>query len=363
MKFISSGVYFNQIDTFRFFAVFLVLVSHWLNGAAYYDTLEQMHLGAIGVEFFFVISGFLISLQLMSYKEAVNRKEVSFGKAIKTFFIRRVLRIFPLYYFVLFLATVFNDGEIREAFWWNLTYLSNFYFIKVQSWNPIFSHFWSLSVEEHFYLGWPFLLLFFKRKIYPYLFLIISLIAIGFRWYSFSTLEGYYFDTYAHTLSCLDLFMFGGALAFLYRYKKDWFEKLFASGWQRYLVFFGFLMLMIFWMKNDKVEIFKVVYLRFIIGIFYTFTIGFLVVGVKGFFGKVFNNKTLIYLGKLSYGIYLIHNFVPGLLLEIKKLNLYLEVEFVIYLIVTILISMILQKVIELPFRRLNRHFKIREHK
>ena len=330
---------------------------------SHYSFIDQMHFGAIGVEFFFVISGFLISLQLMTYKEATERKEVTIVKAVKTFFIRRVLRIFPLYYFVLFLTTLFNHGEIRDAFWWNLTYLSNIYFIKVQSWNPIFSHFWSLSVEEHFYLGWPFLLLFFKRKFYPHLFLIISLIAVGFRLYSFMTLDGYYFATYAHTISCLDLFMFGGVLAFLYRYKKDWFEKLFASGWQRYGIFVGFIVLMIFWVENSKMEIFHVVFLRFIRGFFYAFTLGFLVVGVKGFFGKIFNNKYLVYLGKLSYGIYLIHNFIPGLLLEIKKLNLFIEIEFLIYLITTILISIILQKMIELPFRKLNRHFRLLKDK
>ena len=174
-------MYFKQLDSLRFFAVLLVLFSHWLSG---FPIVEKLRLGAIGVEIFFVISGFLISLQLYQYKNFIEARQTTFSKAIFVFYIRRVLRIFPLYYFILILATSINSGEIRTAAVWNFGYASNFYFIKVQHWTSTFSHFWSLSVEEHFYLAWPFLILLAGRSLLPYLFLVLCSLSVYFRYTS-----------------------------------------------------------------------------------------------------------------------------------------------------------------------------------
>ena len=149
-------MYFKQIDSLRFFAVFLVLISHWLFGLPF---VEKLKLGTIGVELFFVISGFLISLQLYKYKLEIDTKISSLKNTIKVFYIRRILRIFPLYYFVLIVATLINKGELMDAVVWNFSYTTNFYFIKIQHWPGIFSQFWSVSVEEHFYIFWPLIVL------------------------------------------------------------------------------------------------------------------------------------------------------------------------------------------------------------
>lgn len=110
--------YYKQIDSFRFFAAFAVAVSHWLH---YIPVVEDLKLGYVGVDFFFVISGFLISYQLIDLNKAVSEGRVGVGKGIFNFILRRGLRIFPLYYFVLLLATAFNDGAIREVFIYNIT--------------------------------------------------------------------------------------------------------------------------------------------------------------------------------------------------------------------------------------------------
>ena len=73
---------------------------------------------------------------------------------------RRFLRIFPLYYAVLFASFVIDLEPVRETIAWHVSYLSNFYFVKTQSWGGPISHFWSLDVEEQFYLFWPLVLLF-----------------------------------------------------------------------------------------------------------------------------------------------------------------------------------------------------------
>jgi peptidoglycan/LPS O-acetylase OafA/YrhL len=349
-------MYFSQIDSFRFIAVFLVLVSHWMHDVAYVNAL---YLGPMGVEFFFAISGFLISLQLYDYYEKVRTNSVRRSHALKTFFARRVLRIFPLYYFVLFLLTAFDVGTLRQAFWWNVSYLSNFYFIKTEQWAPTFSHFWSLSVEEHFYLVWPLLLLFIPRRWWPGLFVTLIIVAVGFRYYYFYTTPGYFFYTYCHTIACLGLFMMGAILAYLYKYQRQRFDYFFGPGWLRYIMPILFVALVVYWILHPDPEAFNAIYRRSFLSVFYAYLIGTLVVGVRGVFGWVYNNSMLISLGKLSYGIYLIHNFIPVLLIDLRDYGLRLWMLFIIYFIVTIILSYLLHRFVEQPMRRWNRYFTL----
>jgi len=348
-------MYFKQIDSFRFFAVLLVLFSHWLSG---FPLVEKLRLGAIGVEIFFVISGFLISLQLFQYKNLIDTKQTSSGKAIFVFYVRRFLRIFPLYYFILILATWINSGEIRTAAAWNFGYASNFYFIKVQHWTSTFSHFWSLSVEEHFYLVWPLVIIFLNRTYLPLLFVAFCALSMYFR-YTNLIHNPNFFVVYAHTLSCVDLFVLGGMLAFLYEYKRDLFHHVFRNKHIRLLVLIAYAGLYAIWYLRPDLTSFNWAFQRFFQGIVFASVIGFLVIGLKGRLGSMLSHKIPVHLGKLSYGIYLTHNFVPGILLPIRQLDLPVFIEFSIYLTATIMGSEILYRFIETPIRNLNRYFKL----
>ncbi|MES2514481.1 MAG: acyltransferase [Bacteroidota bacterium] len=348
-------MYFKQIDSLRFFAVSLVLLAHWSYGLPY---VERLRFSSIGVDLFFVISGFLISLQLYDFKNNIDKGQVTFSKTLKIFYVRRMLRIFPLYYFIIFVSALFNTGEIREALFWNIGYLSNFYFIKMQHWTSTFSHFWSLSVEEHFYLAWPFIVLLTSKKHLPYVFVCVSLLAVLFRYVSFSQNHNL-FIVNIHTVSCLDLFMIGGALAYIYKYQHNLFMKIFSSVTYRYAILCCFIFLYYILVVRFDLVNFNWIFQRPLLGIVYASVIGFLVIGVTGNMGRLLENKYLIHLGKLSYGIYLVHNFIPGVLLPIKKIGLPFYIEFLVYFIVTYVISELLHRWIEKPVRNLNRHFKI----
>ena len=121
-----------------------------------------------------------------------------------------------------------------------------------------------------------------------------------------------------------------------------------------------FFVLFLIYFFKPKWELFNWVFQRFFFGFFYFFLLGFFVKGIKGKVGIILENKVLVRLGKLSYCIYLIHNFIPGILLPIKEIGLPIQLEFCIYLIVTILLSKILFRIIEKPARDLNRYFKIK---
>ena len=169
--------YYPQIDTLRFFAVCMVSISHWMPNS----WVEDSQISRIGVEIFFVISGFLITRILLNN----NNKQGNIIGKLKTFIIRRALRIFPAYYFVVFLSYVFNSGHFKTAIWWNLAYGSNLYILKLDEFTGIMSHFWSLSVEEHFYLIWPIFIIALSRKQTIIPIILAILIGIISRYYFF----------------------------------------------------------------------------------------------------------------------------------------------------------------------------------
>jgi peptidoglycan/LPS O-acetylase OafA/YrhL len=153
----APGGYLLTLDGVRGLAILMVL-AHNLNVLAGRQTragqaVELLDdLGWVGVQLFFVLSGFLITGILLDSRESDNY--------YRAFFARRVLRIFPLYYGTLFVAFVVlplvsshhppPDGQI-----WLWTYTSNWAAPAGHD-NPEFPHFWSLAVEEQFYLVWPF---------------------------------------------------------------------------------------------------------------------------------------------------------------------------------------------------------------
>lgn len=137
-----------------------------------------LDLGWIGVQLFFVLSGFLITGILLDTRQASGY--------YRGFFARRVLRIFPLYYGVLFIAFVVLPrlvpvtGSEHQVWLW--TYLANF--VAPFGYGvPAFPHFWSLCVEEQFYLLWPLLVRHGGRRGVIVLSSLLVFVAIGSRAY------------------------------------------------------------------------------------------------------------------------------------------------------------------------------------
>jgi peptidoglycan/LPS O-acetylase OafA/YrhL len=147
--------YMPQLDGLRALAVALVAYSHWI--PLKYQTFFGF--GIAGVQLFFVLSGFLITGILLRCRELPERRN-----ALRSFYARRFLRIFPLYYATLAACYVLGVNSARSSIFWHLAYLSNFYFFNLGGWEGPLSHFWSLAVEEQFYLIWPAIVLFVPQR-------------------------------------------------------------------------------------------------------------------------------------------------------------------------------------------------------
>src|SRR4051812_126623 len=150
-----------QLDGLRALAVTAVLVHHLLDPLPGLAT--HFPWGLVGVRLFFVLSGFLITGLLI---QAVQTQRGSHDPAhvLKQFYIRRALRIFPIYYLVLAIAWLVGSADVHEQLPWLATYTYNVWIAHLGWFTKYFAHFWSLCVEEQFYLVWPWLLVFAPRR-------------------------------------------------------------------------------------------------------------------------------------------------------------------------------------------------------
>jgi peptidoglycan/LPS O-acetylase OafA/YrhL len=172
-----------ELDGLRGIAILLVLLVHLLPIAAVPLSLQKvLSIGWAGVDLFFVLSGFLITGILLDTRE--TRNYFSF------FYARRMLRIFPLYllsvavFFRLFLPIAHrmgylpsDDNSLEPWFW---IHLSNWKIAFGQG--PLFiGHFWSLAIEEQFYLCWPLIVFLAGLKWLPYACVSVMTLSFGLR--------------------------------------------------------------------------------------------------------------------------------------------------------------------------------------
>jgi peptidoglycan/LPS O-acetylase OafA/YrhL len=291
--------YIPQLDSFRFFSVFAVMMHHWLPNVALF------HNGGAGVTFFFVLSGYLISSNLLYLKKAVEAGQTPLRFAFLKFYYRRTLRIFPLYYLVIFSLLLIVPAAFAGKFVWYALYISNFLIFHHQAWPDMLSHFWSLAVEEQFYLIWPFLIFFVRWRQLPKLFIATICISILFQAYFIYITPNQFFGVLP--LSQFDTFGMGALLAYLpfSNWRLSWLEKkpVVIS------LFVGSMLLTILILNISWPSAFFNL----------SFSVAVLLVihqaqkGIKGVIGWILNLPMLIYLGRISYGLYVYHMFMPWL--------------------------------------------------
>ncbi|MCB1681938.1 MAG: acyltransferase [Alphaproteobacteria bacterium] len=237
---IVVGRRYQELNGLRAVAATMVI---WLHAAELAstastpNTLTQIYtdiawIGSSGVTLFFVISGFLITGILIDTKDEPS--------GLKKFYIRRALRILPLYYFglvaIFLLLVMFGQikGEynLLQVFVYHILYVSNWVvffdihnFVSAHSNLTWFTHLWSLAVEQQFYIVWPALFLFLYKRISYRVFvtLLISLAAFSAGLRIYMTYEWHWVPAYTSTPTRMDALFMGAVLAVM---KKNTPEKL-----------------------------------------------------------------------------------------------------------------------------------------
>jgi peptidoglycan/LPS O-acetylase OafA/YrhL len=218
---LSNKIHFHTFDALRFFAFLKVFLLHLPvpDNFTFFNYLRGG--GGIGVSFFFCLSGFLITYILVT--EKLNTGKIDF----KLYFFRRALRIWPLYFIIVILVFLlpynfktnigFHIVGGYELDWrYSFTFLENYKMILTDQFpktTPL-NVFWSLCIEEHFYLIWVFLIGFVSVKRLPYLFVLCILVSNLDRLF----IEPLYHNSNISTndiLSNLDLFSVSAILGYL----------------------------------------------------------------------------------------------------------------------------------------------------
>jgi peptidoglycan/LPS O-acetylase OafA/YrhL len=215
----KAGVYIKSLDGIRAIAILMVMAFH----------ANLLHFGWMGVELFFVLSGFLITTILWEEKF----KQEPRGEKFKRFWIRRSLRIFPLYYgFLLFLGITYLVFHFPGYYTTYIPYLATYtvnYTRLLLGWqgNPLFTHLWSLAVEEQFYLFFPLVIFLCPPKVIKGLMLSMLVLSPVIRFVLGEYYKGHGLAphvvgdaVYWNTLSQLDAFFIGGLIPVLSLHRK-----------------------------------------------------------------------------------------------------------------------------------------------
>ena len=287
----------------RGIAILLVVFYHNFGFVKYF------FFGWLGVDLFFVLSGFLITDILL---KTVNKQGY-----FKNFYAKRVLRIFPLYYLSLIIFLVVLPGIkgfpldfdfYADHQWWYWTYLQNWFliFYDVGNTSTAIQHYWSLAVEEQFYIVWP-LVIFIVRK--PKLlltiagFLLLAVICTRLYMWTIQIKDLNYFGLYTYTR--IDGICIGSMLAIL-QFMRSTFINRYFTGLVLLLAALNF----VFYFIN-KAYNFSYPYLA-IVG-YTTFAVLFAIIvheviqGNNKFLNRILNIRLLRFFGKISYGLYIFH--------------------------------------------------------
>lgn len=350
-----SKIYFKGLDGLRGIAAILVVLGHVelvKKSCNFYNVYDEggpffLNLGSLAVTFFFVLSGFLITFLLL------NEKQENGVINIKNFYLRRILRIWPVYYVLFILGflvlpqwinsnIIFPKSIESNSYWnsflFNLVLLPNF--AKVS--NPIGFQSWSIGVEEQFYIFWPILI--YKINTTKKLLITMLIIIVGIYFLRCGMYINTMFELNMPILNSINKFFgesrfdnmaIGGILA-IFKYNSPKFKM---SIYLKIIVGFSLMYILYkqtsfgFGLDNIVAAIVFAIMILWVVG-----KIKFILLDLP----------ISRFLGKISYGIYMYHVIAIFIALNIVKF-IYpeyngngLQLNLILYsitLIITILIS------------------------
>lgn len=293
----------TQLDGLRALAMLAICWDHW--SPAGWPRLFPFE---IFLFFFLVLTGYLITGSLLRERD---RGEASGGKwkfhALKTYQVRRGLRILAPYYAALALAFVVGAPDVWPAFGWYIFHLSNFHIAVIGHWPSGTNHFWSLAIQQQFYLLWPFVIWFLPRRwLVPAILLFSALGPLSRKFHD--DLLPWFAWPQLITPAAFDYFGLGALLALAVHrglsLRSPALRWISLAAAFIYTGIFGFHALG--W-PTYGLRAFQQSFLALAL-------CGFIAAAASGFpgiFKKFLEHRVLQKIGQLSYGLYLFHNIAP----------------------------------------------------
>jgi peptidoglycan/LPS O-acetylase OafA/YrhL len=356
--------HFHTFDALRFFAFFKVFLLHLPIATFPWFSFFSAG-GGIGVQFFFVLSGFLITYIICEEKQRTGKLN------LRNFFIRRILRIWPLYYlmvavafatpYLLSKAGISASGQGYEPTWWvSVLFLENYKMIFTGSTPNVspLTVMWSLCIEEHFYIVWGILLYRLRVGALPKLIGICIVVAIIAR-----VAFAHYHLPSNDIFTNIDLFALGAIPAYLlvrYPEKLEAYVQQIAL-WKKRLFTAGLVVVVLIASQTTSEVIY--IWLTTVLGALFAILIMLTIPADSRF--RISDKNVLSRMGVYTYGLYLYHTLVINLLRVIwGKVGLSLDewkgatLFAITALMVTLLCSMLSYYAFERQFLKLKRFFR-----
>jgi peptidoglycan/LPS O-acetylase OafA/YrhL len=373
----SKAEHWPALDGLRGTAVLAVLFEHVYQN---WDPVVWLRPAHLGVELFFVLSGFLITRVLLNNRpEAVEGG--SFRRVLGVFYLRRAIRIFPIYYLTLAVMIALSPwvNGLQGHHLWRLGYLTNFHMALHNTQDTYYGHLWTLAVEEQFYLIWPFVILCLPRRwLLPAL---LQVIALAPLWRGLASCMGlnelWIRKPFWASVDCLG----AGALMALYRWQPEAFRL--PSRWTMRMILIMCGLLLIAGLQGRWVEDGQYLTIPFLNreatgqSLVASLTLGtietpFLVLLVmiciskdESWFKALMCWRPLRQLGKVSYGFYLYHAFCMSFVaLGFRILNIPylsgwgLHAFFVVVFLCSTAAAFLSWRWIEAPFNQMKKRFR-----
>ena len=356
----QNNAYIVQLDGLRFFAILSVMMGHWLQWQINRPIIQGFPFGN-GVILFFVLSGYLITDILLRNK--IKSVEISIPKTtlLKSFYMRRVLRIFPLYFATIFFLFFINYKNTREIFPWLVTFSSNIYQSIHNVFVGDFNHFWSLAVEEQFYLFWPWLIILIPTKYSEKIIIGLISLSILTKLYLFIYFPDKWMADSYFTLSCMHALGIGALISYWNIHRKNIVSYFSKFSWV-------FASVVIYFSIHYFSYFYKIDWLRAIFDDILFALMSALIINYAsqnkftGILKYILENKFVVYSGKISYGLYIFHLFVPNFFWSYLSPKIGLNVSskytaFIVFYLVTFLMAHISWKLMENPINNLKKYF------
>jgi peptidoglycan/LPS O-acetylase OafA/YrhL len=381
----ENKIYFENLNGLRFIAFLSVFIGHTF---AFSRLKIDSHIGNrivghflmhgdLGVNFFFVLSGFLITFLLL--KEKLEYHTIS----LKNFYIRRILRIWPVYFLTVVIGFLIIPTAYKEA---NHVYLPfdidipliklKYYLSFTANYDMIYNGvnyllvvvLWSISVEEQFYLTWPLINKITHNFFFPVILFLLLIISFYYRW-------NYYYDgsiiKYS-TISVMNDLVIGSVIA-LFSFKYSAFKEFFLR-MKSWIIISIYILFFVCLPMRGFIFLFSVNMHRFLVSIeplLFSLFFAFIILEqnyARNSFYKICRIKFLDYLGTISYGLYCYHmiaifscSFLFNLLFDKK-----VESSFSIFilqstfsLLLTIFFGHLSYKYFETPFLKLKSKYAV----
>lgn len=372
----KDKIFFPALDTLRMVAALMVFVQHayynafanflgkvsWVADRAIHAFVES---AGYGVQIFFVLSGFLITYLLIAEQERTGRIHV------RSFYVRRMLRIWPLYYAVLivgfFVFPLFAPGhetppDLWSSAWYYFAFLANFHAMQVEVGTLYRGIVWSVAIEEQFYLVWPLILPLLPWRRQWLIPLLAVLACLGLRFY-WLTHNAHYTYFHFHTGAVMADLAVGALLAYFSRLGGALAQS--CKTLPRVVWALPYVLSIIGMLFRDKMEQWPYgpVYTRFLFDLLFAAVIWEQCFAMRRLLALE-RLKFLAFFGKYTYGLYMLHPAVLTLMVWIfhwAPSGSFL-VDFLratLGLVLSLGVAMLSYRFLESPFLRLKDRFTL----